>query len=233
MNPDIVSHWADKLSIPKEVFYQEGVFVFEHQKEHRIIVYSRKGLSIIMCPQSRMTKLQSFAEQGNNSVSAEQIAKWVYATVAWRDYILYWDNGVPSTRSENIAALTSSNKKQLTALLARCSDKDKELGEVSLDDPVVLGYFNGDELAGVGSLLHENNNIADIGILVVPESRKQGGGKALTLALTHAAKENSKIPQYTTMEKNLGSVKVAESLGFQLYFIEEGIKLDSNGKFIA
>jgi ribosomal protein S18 acetylase RimI-like enzyme len=166
-------------------------------------------------------------EKQDKLLTPKQFAGFVSGSVAWQDYIFYWGGDKPTNISDNITALNSSDKGQLDILFARCSEKDKELGEVSLDDPVILGYFKNDRLFGVGSLLYQGDSIADIGIIVDPAARNRGIGKALTYALINRVIEKNKIPQYTTMERNVGSLKVAEELGFDLYFIENGIKLDS------
>jgi RimJ/RimL family protein N-acetyltransferase len=107
---------------------------------------------------------------------------------------------------ENDATLVDEFKKQFSA-------KDLDMGQVSIEDPVVAGVFDGEKLIAVSSLWYWENDLADIGLIVDTNYRKQGVGRSVVTYIINAVK-NEKIMIYRADYDNPGSVRIAESLGF-------------------
>jgi RimJ/RimL family protein N-acetyltransferase len=59
-----------------------------------------------------------------------------------------------------------------------CSQEDLDEGLVSLADSLVLGCFHKKKLVGVASYWFLTDHLADIGVVVLPDYRKKGIGKA-------------------------------------------------------
>lgn len=107
----------------------------------------------------------------------------------------------------------------LQAFYAASSAEDLELAEIILDkpDPVIFGLFDGQErMAAYASHRYWEDLLCDIGVLVHPDFRGRGLGRAAVSTLCDWCIENEKIPMYRVLEDNTPSVTIAEALGFQM-----------------
>ncbi|SCY10691.1 GNAT family N-acetyltransferase [Alkaliphilus peptidifermentans] len=78
---------------------------------------------------------------------------------------------------------------------------------------------------GVGSCIRYNGNLAAWGITqddgaigflhVMPEYRKNGFGKAVTIDIIHKLRQQGKLPYVHIEEKNTASMNLAQSMGFK------------------
>jgi ribosomal protein S18 acetylase RimI-like enzyme len=145
----------------------------------------------------------------------------------WRDLIYYQDTITPPRLDgDKILPITCAEEGHLQQLQNACSERDNQLGQISIDDPLIVGYFVQGELAGAASLLYEDAEaIADIGVLVHPAYRGQGIAQAIVQHLSNLGVAQGRTIQYTTMANNFGSVRTAEKSGFKLLLIEDGFEL--------
>ena len=74
---------------------------------------------------------------------------------------------------KNLRLLQLSDETALFNLQQSVTEREKELGDVQINHPVVVGWFSDNKLLSVGSLIIENG-IADIGILTHPQARRKG-----------------------------------------------------------
>lgn len=93
-----------------------------------------------------------------------------------------------------------------------CSEEDKDEGMVSLDDPVVYGCFVDNKIVSVSSLWNWGEHLSDIGILTHPNYRHKGYSKDVCLALMS---KTDKMFVWRCNERNIGSYKLAVSIGFK------------------
>jgi len=98
-----------------------------------------------------------------------------------------------------------------------CSQEDLEEGLVSIDDALVFGCFHGKRLIGVASYWFLTNRLADIGVIIHPDYRRHGIGKALVSKLSQWGINHGKINMYRHDIENEKSRKLAFSLGFEKY----------------
>lgn len=96
-----------------------------------------------------------------------------------------------------------------------CSQEDLDEGLVSLDDSLVYGCFYKNKLVGVASYWFLTNHLADIGVIVHPDYRKKGIGKALVSRLSQWGMKQGKINMYRHDRKNKKSRRVALAVGFE------------------
>lgn len=94
------------------------------------------------------------------------------------------------------------------------SEKELDMGQVSIDDPVIVGVFDNEKLIAVSSLWYWENDLADIGLIVSSNYRKQGVGKSVVSFIIEQVID-SKIMIYRADYDNPGSVKIAKALGFE------------------
>lgn len=231
----IAKYWADRLQVDVEIVAQlmrdAAVDLFCKSKAvklDRVIAYRHGDSSLILLPET----ISGAAETAIKNELAQWLGKsempsGLPVRRLWRDFIWYRTTPITeSARSQPIRILTKADGAKLSQLQERCSEADVEMGEVGIDDPVAVGYFAEDALAGVASFLYTaDERIADVGVLVDPAFRKQGIAAALVSRLTNLGVADGKIVQYMATEGNRGSVRTAEHCGFALWFVEDGFEL--------
>lgn len=115
--------------------------------------------------------------------------------------------------------LQADDRGRVEAFQSQCSQGDRDLGKVSLDDPVAFGCFDArGHLVGMASFWFWADALADIGLLSSPHVRGQGVGTALVRALMQWAQAQAKLCQFRHLQQNIASAAVAHKLGFQKVF---------------
>ncbi len=94
------------------------------------------------------------------------------------------------------------------------SKTDLDMGQVSIEDPVVVGVFDSNKLIAVSSLWYWENDLADIGLIVDTNYRKQGIGLSVVTFVIEQVIDQ-KVMIYRADYDNPGSVKIAKKLGFE------------------
>jgi predicted GNAT family acetyltransferase len=132
----------------------------------------------------------------------------------------HYGSEVQTRSKDTVRRLEDNDETHLKRLQQACTERDLELGDVQIDHPLVYGCFVGEDLASVASVIHQDNRIADIGVLTHPKYRQKGLGRLVVSALSQASIEEDLIPQYWTLKENLASLKLVTSLGFEQYGTE-------------
>ncbi len=102
----------------------------------------------------------------------------------------------------------------------QCTREDLAEGFVELDHVAVFGALYEDEIVAVSSIIVWDE-IADIGIITMPDFRELGLGKALGSRASEWAVINKKLIQYRHNVLNYGSLKVSRALGFREYIVDQ------------
>ena len=110
--------------------------------------------------------------------------------------------------------LTLNDSKLLSEFKQQFNKDELEAGEVSIEDPLVIGAFDGEKLIGVSSTWEWENDLVDIGLIVDLNYRGQGIGTSVVSVLIDNV-INNKICIYRADYENVGSIKIAEKLGFE------------------
>lgn len=222
----ITREWAEKLKVDEDVFRETGLVLrFAPGSDEQLVTYAFGDLQIACLTERYAARLQS-ARFSGDTLDALAQHLGITLTLAWRDFIYYATRPTaPPYVTDGVRPLTAEDAPRLAALQAQCSEAELRLSEISIDDPVIIGCFRGDDLAGVASLLERGHDIYDIGVLTHPAHRGQHIAAALTAWLRNDLTERGKIAQYITMESNRGSVRVAEKCQFPLRVVEEGFTI--------
>lgn len=128
-------------------------------------------------------------------------------------------------RDLKMKTLTEDHKKSFIEFKKETASADLEEGQVSIEDPVVVGCFDKDKLVSVASYWFWGDGLADIGIVTHPDYRQKGIGKALISNLCDYGFELDRINVYRHNEKNLASRNLALSLNFEQKLIIETTKI--------
>ena len=125
-----------------------------------------------------------------------------------------------------IRQLLQKDKDILDTFYSACKPEEVEESFVEIEhQPYVYGAFNKDEtIIGAGSA-YNFGGFTDLGILVHPDFRKYGIGKSIISTLIKKILQNNELVMYRSQDWNKGSMKLAESLGFEKYCNQESLIL--------
>lgn len=120
--------------------------------------------------------------------------------------------------SEGVRQLSEIDKSLFQDFESRNTEKDLDDVEVELDNDAVFGFIDNETLSCVADYYRwSNKDVADIGVLTAPDYRGKGVATTVVEALCRHALSNGLLPQYRCQLDNLGSIGVAEKLGFKRY----------------
>jgi GNAT superfamily N-acetyltransferase len=120
-----------------------------------------------------------------------------------------------------------NDKTTLLGLYQACTESDLDAAEVSIEepDPVIFGIFDGTQLVAYAGHRYWDDVIADIGVLIHPEYRSRGLGKAVVSALCEWCFRNDIVPMYRVFMSHPHSRRIPEALGFRKLVFIETLKL--------
>jgi RimJ/RimL family protein N-acetyltransferase len=222
----IDAYWSEQLSIDTTLLAHTGVVSqFSDTLKERVIVYYFDTLTLVLIPEYLRPSLPA-----KSTLTLDDIGHHlsIPLTIKWRDHVYYASTPIAVRSLDNTRPLTPSDALALKALKARCTKSELRLAEINIDDPLLTGHFIDGQLVGVASVLEFKHDIDDIGVLTDPAFRGRGIAPALTARLRNQIVARGHVAQYSTMESNLGSVRIAEKTGFSLYVVEERFIVKEN-----
>jgi ribosomal protein S18 acetylase RimI-like enzyme len=113
----------------------------------------------------------------------------------------------------------------LEALRAACSAVEWEHGGSKIGSLPVAGVFIDSQLIAVAGYKVWGDVIAHISVVVHPDYRNRGQGKAVVSQVTGEMFNRGLVPQYQTLEANLSSMAVGRALGFERYATTVAVRL--------
>jgi len=120
--------------------------------------------------------------------------------------------------------LTPGDVVALRALQQACDATEWEHGGCAADSRA-SGVFAKDHLVAVASYEVWGGTIAHVSVITHPDFRGQGLGRSAVAHVARRAILSDLLPQYRTLESNAGSIRIAESLGFQHYATSMAVRL--------
>lgn len=106
------------------------------------------------------------------------------------------------------------------SLFDECSAEDLDDAEFEIDalDPYLVGWIEGGRLLALAGGRPESfrPNCMDIGVLVHPEARLGGRGRAVVAAVADVVLEAGHIALYRCSSSNVGSQRLCRAVGFEL-----------------
>lgn len=218
----ILQYWAAELGANEAAFTQYGVTVLATQdRPDVLVVYACDDARIVLVPRRFAARLAA----APGVATPDALGHWLGMTLEprWSDMIAYATTPVPETDVPGpTRPLTHRDTAAFDRLREACTSHERALAQITLDDPLVVGCFDGATLVGVASTLDINADIADIGVLTHPEWRGRGIAVGLTVMLRNTVVKRGRVAQYTTMVSNHGSVRTAQKAGFAVFLQEQG-----------
>lgn len=223
----ILQFWANRLRVDASALLRTGLtFRVNEEREDRLIVYTRGDARVVTVPKQVERSLTD--DLRGEAFTVEGVAARAQRSIQpkWRDFIYYATAPFTSPfAADQVRVLTARDKPLLEAMQAQCAPEELEAAEISIDDPLVVGYVEGDKLIGAASLLSLGSDIFDIGVLTLSACRGRSIGAALTAYLRNHVTAQGNVAQYMTWEENRASIRVAEKCAFQLFITEEGYEI--------
>jgi GNAT superfamily N-acetyltransferase len=220
----MIHSWATRLDLEPDVLRRAGTRVIARQDlttRKRVIVYTFGHGDVILTPPRLQTSTANALDLSAR-LEPETLLRILPGVLKplWLDFAWYADQEPPAAPSA-VRVLNPSDAALLEALNDACSETEQELGDVQIDQPLVVGWLeDGQLLAAASQLL--NGEIADIGVLTHPDARGRGLGRAVVAETIRLSMRAGLTVQYTTQEQNLGSRNIAARLGLRLFCDERG-----------
>ncbi len=162
--------------------------------------------------------------EANVALTASDVARVHLAFgLSETDKLLTVDTGCfvdhPAPTRINIRQVGPDDEVAFQAFVAASPTAEQNEAEVSLTDEAVYGAFDGSRLTAMAST-YEYMGMIDIGVLTDPAYRGRGLGRAVVAAISRHYlndADESRLLLYRHVAKNIGSSKVSEALGYQLF----------------
>lgn len=217
---NLYKHLAEHFALPLAYLEHVGTHILEdssRETDASQVIWTLVESVIIRTHPSYVAQFETLIQE-NQPLSVSEIAQNLTVKVLEQDnfYTVTSEDFKPVGCDYVIRTLNENDKSAFDAFQAQCSERDKEYGEVSLGDEVIIGAFDGEGIIAVASS-YEWHGFVDFGVLTDPHYRGQGVGKAVSSSVTqyYLDKDEQRPLLWRHETSNLGSGKIAKSLGWQ------------------
>ncbi|MTI69197.1 MAG: GNAT family N-acetyltransferase [Firmicutes bacterium] len=206
----------------------------KNEESKRVTIYQMKENSLIATAPSLYDAIKKFKDNHLSSkISIDELKNYIKLNNhKIRDKTIYMFLNPDDYKDilvkdgYKISKIDKGYKNEFNEFKKDCSKEDLEEGLVSVEDEVVYGCFYDDKLVGAASYWFWGEKLADIGVVIHPNHRKLGLGKALVTKLCDWGIKNGKINLYRHNERNKKSHKLALSLNFKQHIIVEDMVIN-------
>jgi RimJ/RimL family protein N-acetyltransferase len=221
----IDDYWARRFGCLLQDIQTPGIHILcsEEMDPARMAVLELQHATLIRAASEHEGQLTEWAksQQGYAPRTAEAISlalpnqEW---KVSPSEKVLYLNPAEfrPFSKPE-VRQLSAQNSFDLTAMHRGCSLAEQQAGEINIDHPAIFGAYVDNQLVAAASFIDQGQGIADVGVLVHRDFRRQGYGRAVVSGLSQWGLDHGRIVQYWRFCSNAGSARIADSLGFAEY----------------
>ena len=227
---EIDAYCADWLGLPLERVRAPGTTVAASARVpvDRVLLFVRSDTTIVRVHPERHALVAGFAAR-SHALRVAGLRAALGAEAASEvppEELLYADEAsfrpVPRIATRELGP---EDEACWSELVSACTEREVELSEIELGQPLVLAGFEGERIVAASSYLRPGGAIADIGVLAHPDARGKGYGAAVASAVAERALDRGLIPQWWALVSNRPSLAIARRLGFVHYAFEEGVRL--------
>jgi RimJ/RimL family protein N-acetyltransferase len=223
----VYGYWAKRFGREREEFTHPGTLVIQEKelaetgKAHLYRIDQLSLLRIDPCLAEQAGLPEGYhPDMGALTVGTLQASLRADLASTFLDYFLDPQDFKCFPAPENFITRrlhAEQDKPQLHDLYAACTEEELDLADIHVEepDPVMYGMFAGEHLVAYAGHRYWDDVIADMGVLIHPDYRGQGLGKAIVSALCEWCLQNDVIPMYRVFSYNVHSCRLAESLGFK------------------
>lgn len=224
-HPAISNYWNEQFPIAPTSLSSVGIFSqLDLDSDHRVMILERPNgeTRVAMTP-------EIFNQLGclpNDGLSLGQLKALLTNTgvqLHGADFVFYFPMFVTAQLHDmelapSIRELTKADETLFKAFEAAASEEDLDGASVGLDDRIVLGAFEGEQLVAVASIYQwDDSPLGDVGVLTLAASRRKGHAANLIKGCASRALGEGLHLQYRCQTDNTGSAALATSLGLELY----------------
>lgn len=206
-------HWSKKINVDEKVFETSGVYVGDHSSAKVNYLKFEDGREFVFLDKFLFSDFRSFCEKYELNEFVENVFKFL-KSIDFKfnppDLVLYLD--------EKSFTIKESDKfvvKKIEASLLEKGEYGEELEFIELDDDFIYAIYIDQKIISIASAYYSSDFVMDIGVQTLCSHRKLGAGGLAVSKLCENILSQGYIPQYRVQESLVGSVKIAESLGFK------------------
>jgi len=232
----IYALWAEEIDLPIQKIRSGGnhlITLDDLSGTQMIQLFKIDDFSYIKCDETLLDILEPMMKGLEQGLSGKSLQTQLPDIAIEYDHIervfyLYPDDFRPARSvSLPIRQLSEADQNDLEVLKAACTQEEFEDSWVNTADELAFGVYDGTALIACASM-YKIWGFADPGILVHPDYRKQGLGRALISKISERCLQKGYVMNYRCTIDNLASANLAISLGFEQYFEIEVFKLNAN-----
>jgi len=233
----VYAYWARRFGCEREDFRQPGTLVLKEKElagTGKAHLYHIDRMSVLRADPSlaEQAGLADGCSRDSGSLSASQLQALAPVGVesTFLDYYLdardlkLFPVPAPFTTRRLDAQHEDS---LLLDLYAACTEPELDAADIDADKPdaVICGLFAGTRLAAYAGYRVWEEHFADIGVLIHPDDRGRGLGKAVVSTLCEwCLGDDVLVPMYRVFSYNAHSCRIAQSLGFREMVVIETLK---------
>lgn len=220
----MLAHWGAVLGVAAGVLHQDGFVVVADQRDfaadRRATIRTARGTLVLAAPAE-----EAVARDDPAGYCAD-----VEARVRAAGLLHYLGARPPGEADPRVRVLSAADRPLLDALKERAGAEATEEADVEVDHPLAVGIVEDGSLLSMGSLLEEEADTVDIGVLVDPAQRRRGLGAAVVRDLARRATTAGSLVQYRCNAGNEASAQLAQVCGFTLWGVLTVAASTPNGR---
>jgi len=237
----VYGYWARRFECNREDFARPGTLVIKEKElaeTRKTHIYQIDRMSIVRTfpilakqaglPDGCDRDFASLSVNRLQELAADKFKVEVESTLL--DFFLDPEDFVPFPVGKDFTThrlYAESENSILLSLFEACTEEDLDNADINIEepDPVIYGIFSGKKLVAYASFRYWDDVIADMGVLIHPDYRGQGLGKAVISVLCKWCIENDVVPMYRVFNDHPYSIRIPQALGFQDLVIIETLKI--------
>ncbi|MFW5911283.1 MAG: GNAT family N-acetyltransferase [Halolamina sp.] len=221
----IARNWAERLGCSPDAFQEPGVTIADPGASESVRLFRRADSLVVAAPtRVRDALAGSRALLRDVDPPATAVVERAVAVVGETveathgPYVLgYVDEPSFSPAESDARLLVGAEEPAFERLRQRVPPDEWARASPVFRPGRTAGLFVDEDLVAVSTLTHAP--FPDVGVVVAPEARGQGHGRAVVSKITTTAfdADPTVIVRYRTRETTPGSVAIAESLGYEYW----------------
>lgn len=218
----VSSHWAERLDCRPAAFDRSGVTVTESGRLDAIQLFRRADATVVGVPPAVAGTLDARADELAD-VPLSDAREWFETAFADHDarvtqfhgptFFGYLDPESFEPVESDARPLSADDQAAFESLRAAVPAVEWEQADPQFAPGAAVGLFRDERLVAVASL--GDPPLPHVSVVVHPDHRGSGHGRAVVSLVSDDALEDGETPQYRTLDAWPWSVGLAESLGYQ------------------